>query len=105
MRKFSPVLYYLSTKTLNDPVSSGDAFYNICKKRANRVTEMVNDIFKCRKNFVSESPGAQLFPYLLYGVHLWRIGRYMKYGDVFWNFKGPGFTPRRSATTKKNPVF
>ena len=47
----------------------------IGSKFANSITQTINDFIECGKDLVMKSSGPQFLPYLLNGIHFWRIVR------------------------------
>ena len=56
-------------------------------KVANDITQAINNLFQCGKDFIPKPHLAKFFPDLLNWIHLWCIWRNEKEFNIIWNAK------------------
>ena len=76
----------------------------IRRKRADGITETVNDLVERIKDFVTEAAFAKFLPDLFNRIHFRRIGGNKKQANVIRNAKRAGLMPGSTIAAKKDDV-
>ena len=98
------MLYYFLIKRFNYPISSCDTGDYFVGQRTNRIAEAVHDLFQTCKDLVSEAALADLFPNLLYGIHLRCVRRDMEQLDVLRNLQCARLVPCCTVAAQQDDI-
>jgi len=82
-----------------------DAGDGIARKRANDVTQSINDFVQRRKNLVAKAAFADFFPDLLNGIHFGSSRRKEEQSDIVRNNKSVRFMPGCPIANKKDIIL
>ena len=95
----------LLIKRFNYPISSCDTGDYFVGQRTNRIAESIHDLCQTCKDLVSEAALADLFPNLLYGIHLRCVRRDMEQLDVLRNLQCARLVPCCTVAAQQNNII